>query len=84
MLPEEQTETVDRAVDHGFLFLVSNPYAYDAGALRQLQTVRSQQQLGMFSSPNQEIALLSKKWRTERNLWYGSWENTGWQAFESI
>lgn len=40
------------------------------GALRQLQVVRAQQQLGMFSSPNQEIALLSKKWRTERNLWY--------------
>lgn len=51
------------------MFSPFTPPAPPTGALRQLQVVRAQQQLGMFSSPNQEIALLSKKWRTERNLW---------------
>ncbi|KAK2076173.1 hypothetical protein QBZ16_001105 [Prototheca wickerhamii] len=54
------------------------------GALRQLQVVRAQQQLGMFSSPNQEIALLSKKWRTERNLWIAAFAFSAWAGLAAF
>ncbi|KAL6782565.1 hypothetical protein ACKKBG_A07295 [Auxenochlorella protothecoides x Auxenochlorella symbiontica] len=50
------------------------------GAFRQLRALRDQQQLGIYGSPNQEIALLSKKWRTERNLWCAGLPAECWTA----
>ncbi|KFM27099.1 hypothetical protein F751_1272 [Auxenochlorella protothecoides] len=54
------------------------------GAFRQLRALRDQQQLGIYGSPNQEIALLSKKWRTERNLWIAAFAFAAWAGLAAF
>ncbi|PSC72645.1 expressed protein isoform B [Micractinium conductrix] len=45
---------------------------------RQVQVMRQTQADQVFTTPNQEIAVLSKRWRAERNLWLSAFAFSSW------
>ena len=49
-----------------------------AGSARQVQVMRQTQADQVFTTPNQEIAVLSKRWRAERNLWLSAFAFSSW------
>ncbi|KDD72873.1 hypothetical protein H632_c2791p1 [Helicosporidium sp. ATCC 50920] len=48
------------------------------GALRQLWNIQHLQIGAVYGTPNQELSLLSKRWRAERNVWIALFSCVQW------